>query len=63
MTGRHELSQPLRDLADGAPISDPTNLLIAAAHELDAMTSQIADLVFAVNQARGLRPFTTEGKT
>ena len=58
MTGRHELSQPLRDLADGVPISDPTNLLIAAAHELDAMTGQIADLVFRLDQDRGLRSFT-----
>jgi len=70
MTGRHELSQPLRDLADvlaasrTLPITDPANLCVAAAHELDAMTSQIADLTFAVNQAHGMtKPFTTRRGT
>ena len=65
MTGRHELSQPLRDLAGGVPISDPTNLLlVGAADELDALTSQVADLVFELGRARGMsKPFATRGGT
>jgi len=73
MTGRHELSQPLRDLAAVlvsfedhpafADLSNPANLVTAAAHELGVQAGIIADLQFRIDQARGVaKPFTTGAK-
>lgn len=73
MTGRHELAQPLRDLADVlvsfedhpafADLSNPANLVTAAAHALGVQAGIIADQRFAIDQARGVaKPFTTKGK-
>ena len=60
----HDLAAPLRTLAaalapvSGATLSDPANLCVAAAHELNVLEGQVADLVFQLDQARGTaRPF------
>ncbi|MDA8440470.1 MAG: hypothetical protein M0Z51_16650 [Propionibacterium sp.] len=60
----HDLAAPLRTLAaalapmTGLPLSDPANLCVAAAHELNHLEGRVADLTFELDQARGTaRPF------